>query len=115
MLQGAYTLVGRQTHKQIITIEYDLCQKEDVYIVPLNLQINTAQGGIGTQEDFTAEMKCEPIHERWQESGQRGDGRESRGLNTKGRQSVWIVIEMHENSKFGGTISHSPNLPSQER
>ena len=44
MPQGAYTLVGTQTHKQIITMEYDLCWKEDVYNVHWNLQINAAQG-----------------------------------------------------------------------
>ena len=38
MLQGAYTLEGRQTHKEIITME-------NVNSVQMNLQINAAQSG----------------------------------------------------------------------
>lgn len=33
MPQGAYTLMGIQTHKQITIMEYDLCWNEDVYKV----------------------------------------------------------------------------------
>lgn len=42
--QGAYTLVGRQTHKQIITMGYNLCKNEGVYKVQLHLKINAALG-----------------------------------------------------------------------
>lgn len=53
--------MGRQIHQQIMTMEDDLCWNEGACKVPLNLQINAAQRGIGIQGDFVVAMNYEPF------------------------------------------------------
>lgn len=110
----------RLTHKQKITMEYDLCQNKDVCTVQLDLQINAVQCWTKDWERFSSRDKIWANSQRKNKkfAGQERGQSETRKWVEVCRQRIDCVHSFYKRvwkwQVWGGT-SHFTSLPSQRK